>query len=994
MTLSEQLQDLKAPDVSSVGESLLSLLSEGAMTKEAFLADPVSLVKAFGASRYLAQVTHRAIQGEYETREEVLQAVRFVENRNPPSVESRTASARLFIPEARVLAIGQPARTPEGDWVSFIDAFVTSGDLRHQEVRIHLRASVNRAACLIVSYLWTHASFSIYNLVRSDTGQLEAIPETFLVIEPMHQVNVTAVAKSLYCPKPQLDQVRKGRGDVTIHTLKGTLVHAMFDRILVGDPDLERAYRELLPGFAVQLASVTDDFFREDAFRSDVLRHARALQELIGNSPHLVENPQLELKRYSATLGIQGRIDALCRTGNRLDILELKTGQQIRSEDHVQVFIYRLLLSEMIRRWQKDEGIELEIVGRILSSVDGTFAPMRPGTDFHEVLDARNKLVSLHFALSRNRPHVQFRYAGFDMEVCRRCPGRTRASCEESSIAFGDRPGTTAAADLAYFRTWSTFVQREKWLSEMDVADLLDDSRLDARAAQYRTIAAARIDTSAEPFTFRFETNTSDLNTGDNVLIHAGHISSTETFHGYVRSVDHCSIQIFVPLKNVTTAMFEGKSWTIDRVPADFTSEASQTALYDFLRSPQDARKSAILSGVETAGRPLSERICTAEGLNPSQRQAVEQSLNCTTFHLIWGPPGTGKTRIIAPLLEGLGGPALLGAFTNTAVDKMLLAIIERDASLRFLRVGRSTESPELAARLKSLGLDPQDYFTEDTARKLGDVVALREYLRNVPVVAATAHRAATTPFVRNRVFEMAIVDEAGQLTEPLALALIMRARRFVLIGDDKQLPPVSRVPGLQHSLFERLKRNAAEHAPESLTLLDTQYRMHPAIMDLANRWFYDGRLKTGVASEDRTLDDGYAIEFVPVEPATDGGRTNASEVDRVVEIVDRLAHTGCDIGVISPYRAQVALLRQRLAGTRTTVDTVERFQGGERDVIIVSFVRPNATGFVFDDRRLNVAITRARRKLVLVAHPNLFRESRYSWICTFTETRKIATAT
>jgi len=94
---------------------------------------------------------------------------------------------------------------------------------------------------------------------------------------------------------------------------------------------------------------------------------------------------------------------------------------------------------------------------------------------------------------------------------------------------------------------------------------------------------------------------------------------------------------------------------------------------------------------------------------------------------------------------------------------------------------------------------------------------------------------------------------------------------------------------------------------------------------------------------------------------------------------------------VVSPFRAQVVLLRQMLAGSRVTVDTVERFQGGERDIMILSFVRSRGTGFVFDDRRLNVAITRARRKLVLVAHPELFQKSRYAWICTFTETLKTA---
>src|SRR4029453_5273857 len=136
-------------------------------------------------------------------------------------------------------------------------------------------------------------------------------------------------------------------------------------------------------------------------------------------------------------------------------------------------------------------------------------------------------------------------------------------------------------------------------------------------------------------------------------------------------------------------------------------------------------------------------------------------------------------------------------------------------------------------------------------------------------IVAATAHRASSLPYLRNRAFEMAIVDEAGQLTEPLTLGLILRARRFVLIGDDRQLPPVVRTRGLAHSMFERLKRNTS-----AVTLLETQYRMHPEIMDVSNRLFYEGRLKAGVTALDRTPPDhpdGTPVVFVPVESGRGG---------------------------------------------------------------------------------------------------------------------------
>src|SRR5207249_3887398 len=134
--------------------------------------------------------------------------------------------------------------------------------------------------------------------IPADDGSFNAGAETFIVLEPMRQVNVTSIARSLHCTKPQFDQLRKGKGDVTIHTLKGQMVHALFDRMLEGASDLESAYRAVVPGFLVPLASITDDFFDEDAFRADVLRHTASLKDFIGRNPHLLENTQLELKRY------------------------------------------------------------------------------------------------------------------------------------------------------------------------------------------------------------------------------------------------------------------------------------------------------------------------------------------------------------------------------------------------------------------------------------------------------------------------------------------------------------------------------------------------------------------------------------------------------------------------------------------------------------------------------------------------------------------------
>ena len=984
--LEKLLDDRAAMTVPAAGVLLLAELSGNSIEPAQFLEDPLCLTAPpFLVPRYLAQVTLRALREEYETLDELVDSLHAFLDRNPPTLEPgrQGRHERVVIPEARVVELRKPVKNDAEDWVSGVVALVTSGPLRGQEVELRFSAADNRTACFLVSCLWIHCTIAAYNLVAGETeASFTASPETFLVIEPMRQINVTSVARSLRCGKPQLDQIRRGKGDTTVQTLKGTVIHAMFDRLLEGERDLEAICDEVLPAYGVQLASIVDDFFDEAAFRAEVLRHLDALRSFITSNPQVLRDPQIELKRYSATLGIQGRIDAVFRQDNRLDILELKTGSRIRLEDHAQLFIYRLLLSDLMRRSQRDTGSGVDVSARLLSSTDGSFVPLQIQTDFHQVLDARNRLLAMQFALGLLSPHFKFRYEGFNDEVCGPCPSWLRTQCKETTEIFGDRPGVEESPRLAYFRRFTRLVERERWSIEQELAELLDDSRIESRRRNFRCLTDVRWVPDEKPFSFTFRENTSDLQAGDGVLIHSGNISSTPTFHGFVGAIEADRIRVSIPLKNFSGKVFEDRSWIIDRFPSDRTAEASHTALYDYLISPL---RPMVTSRVDSVRR-THEADTSSLSLNQSQIHAIERSAGCKSFHLVWGPPGTGKTRIIAEIIRRVSGRILLGAFTNTAVDKMLMSLLDTDPTVKFLRMGRASDSPELASRLSC----PEDYFSEDLALKHRSVHAIRRAMDAAPIVAATAHRACTMPYIRRRAFEMTIVDEAGQLTEPLTLGLTLRSRRFVLIGDDRQLPPVVRTRELAFSMFERLKGESEESGTTSLTLLDTQYRMHPQIMSVSNKLFYDGRLRTGVSHDDRLPPDGGPVLMVPVESQVTG-RVNPDEADEVERLVrlyrDKYGVPSSGIGVVSPFRAQVVLLRKRLQDTGVAVDTIERFQGGERDIMILSLVRSRSGAFVFDDRRFNVAITRARRKLVFVAHPELFANSRYQWISTFIET-------
>ena len=283
---------------------------------------------------------------------------------------------------------------------------------------------------------------------------------------------------------------------------------------------------------------------------------------------------------------------------------------------------------------------------------------------------------------------------------------------------------------------------------------------------------------------------------------------------------------------------------------------------------------------------------------------------------------------------------------------------------------------------------------------------ALREeavdgLIRAADVVCST-NSTAGSDLLADRRFDVVAVDEATQATEPSCLVPLVLGERAILAGDHRQLPPtvLSREAadrGLDRSLFERL---AGAHGGDVLEMLTVQYRMHRRIMDFSSERFYDGRLRAaeevaGHTLRDLGFDDG-RVEgrlrgiTVPEEPVvfvdTAGGnggerqrgdsssRENPEEADLVARLADSFRWAGIpdrEIGVISPYADQVDLVRRELDDAEALeVHTVDGFQGREKEVVIVSLVRSNErgeVGFLQDVRRLNVALTRARRKLVVV---------------------------
>jgi superfamily I DNA and/or RNA helicase len=430
---------------------------------------------------------------------------------------------------------------------------------------------------------------------------------------------------------------------------------------------------------------------------------------------------------------------------------------------------------------------------------------------------------------------------------------------------------------------------------------------------------------------------------------------------------------------------------------------------------------------------PIVDEIKEIEfqaALNTSQQQSILTALACRDIAVIHGPPGTGKTTTVAELIfqavkKGL--KVFATAPSNTGVDNLLDrltryklsmvrighparvqedlqrytldAIIERDPAQDVIR-SMFKEADQLMrkaskfTRAKPVPGSRQDMRQE--ARRLRDDA--RTYERQL--IATALDRAdvlcATATFdpevLGDRRFDLAIIDEACQSTESGCWPVITRAEKIVFAGDHCQLPPTvlsaeASREGFAISMMERLVALYGEKVTRRLT---TQYRMHEHIMQFSSDQFYDGSLIADATVNSHRLCDLPNVATSPYsegvatfidtagaswdeEEEQDGeSRLNSQEGQLVLQWVEQWLDHGLppsDIAVIAPYAAQVRWIRDRCP-SGVEVDTVDGFQGREKEAVIISLVRSNPTGeigFLGDTRRMNVAMTRARRRLVVI---------------------------
>lgn len=382
-----------------------------------------------------------------------------------------------------------------------------------------------------------------------------------------------------------------------------------------------------------------------------------------------------------------------------------------------------------------------------------------------------------------------------------------------------------------------------------------------------------------------------------------------------------------------------------------------------------------------------AEAYARTLGFNPAQIEAFAASYATDLAYLVQGPPGTGKTRVLAHLADRLvqdGERVLITAHTHRAINHALNTLVERvNPDIAAIKVGQP-------ARAHDLLVTNYEYFSMSPL-----VGAIDGY-----VVGATSF-ATRTRRLTDVVFDTVIMDEASQVTVPLAMMAMLKAERYIVVGDHKQLPPVggSSLPAdaiERTSVFRMLVGRGFD------TMLTDTYRMNAAITDWPSRQFYDGALQPATpeiaqrrmvypfppAQLADILDPQIPAVWVDV-PQFHARSSNAAEAQLVADLVQTVLDCGLtpeQLGVVAPYRAQARAIRRCLkqAGMeyaerqQVVIDTVERMQGQERDLIILTLTTGDRAfaaqlaAFLFQPERLNVAITRPRSKLIILGSPEL----------------------
>ena len=815
--------------------------------------------------------------------------------------------------------------------------------------------------------------------------KVSVLDDGLQVVEPDVLVDISTIAACFqdygHHPLAHLINRLKPMSN-TAPILLGNFAGTALDQI-IHDPaaDFGDMLRTSFSEQALQFCTCED--FNPAKFKTDALRQVNNIREavdvLFGEYDR--DKALLEPSFVCKALGLRGRVDLM--TSDMRLLVEQKSGKKwvgFREAHYVQVLLYYGVLRH---NFQLDaDSVDIRLLYSKYPASQGLLDVANNDTLFREAIHLRNLIVALEMKIAREGFASVLPLLQPDVLLQRQEKSEFFHRYVRPEIERTLQPlRSLAAPELDYMERMVTFVFREQFAQRL-AQDTDDELRRGDMVYYYRK-------------------------DGDPDLCH--HILNK----GMIERIDDDEITVWSnDNRQDTPETLSKEHYAIEPASTDATTTAALRSLMAFCgASPQ---KRHLLMGTQPPRQDPTLQL--SRSYHPAYDDILLHAKQARDYFLLQGPPGTGKTSMALRFLveetlansqQPTANSLLLTAYTHRAVDE-ICAMLE-DSGQDYLRLGSETScDPRFAHRLLSSA------FSERP--KLSDI---RLRLEQVPIVVSTTLTLLTRPFLLSmKHFSLCIVDEASQILEPYIVGLLSSDSidRFILIGDHKQLPAVvaqaddePQLHGCRLSLFERLLRQEREAGRQAFVgLLQHQGRMHPDIAAFPNAFFYrheqlqpvpcphqlETDLDYGEPSED-ALDDQLKRHRVLFLPADD-------EASVVVDVLRRLYRqiggerfdAARSIGIIVTYRHQIAQIHRKLVLLgfpqleAITIDTVERYQGSQRDVIIYSTGVQDQDGLDFltsncfeedghtIDRKLNVAMTRARKQLIITGQEALLRKN------------------
>ena len=756
----------------------------------------------------------------------------------------------------------------------------------------------------------------------------------------------------------------------------------------------------------------------------------------------------LEPSYICEALGIQGRLDYMQR--DMSSFIEMKSGKadeyamqgrlEPKENNRVQMLLYMAVLEYSMGQERRSMHPYLLYTRYpLLYPARASWAQVR------RIINLRNCIVASEYGVQlHNHPSFTQRLlAQINPSVLNQkgLQGRFWEQYLKPSISrFGERMELLTPLERTYFYTLYNFITKELYTSKS--GDVNCESRTGASALWLSTLDEKRdageilydltiVENHASQAHKAFiilsipqyeETFLPNFRNGDVVVLYernngTDNVTNKMVFKGNIESITDNELRIRLRAAQQNPLVFpENSRYAVEHDTMDTTFRSMYLGLSSFMDANPERRE--LLLGQRPPRFDMAYEDRIARTTDDFERVALKAEAACDYFLLV-GPPGTGKTsRALRRMVEHFyacpSTQVLLLAYTNRAVDEICRSLSAILPQVDYIRVGSELSCD---ARFRK-------HLLENVLAECNNRREVNIRMADCRIYVGTVASIASKPeLFKLKHFDVAIVDEATQILEPQLLGILC-ARfkdgrngigKFILTGDHKQLPAVvlqsneqSEVHdeglrriglyNLKDSLFERLYRfHLQEEHCRAVDMLCRQGRMHPGVASFPNREFYAGKLEAlGLPHQLENVDA--PVRFIPSERDTESvsGKTNRNEARIVAQLAADVYHlyketfeVNRTLGVITPYRSQIALIRKEIqalgisALNEISVDTVERYQGSERDVIIYSFCvnylyqlkfLPNLTeeNGVWIDRKLNVALTRARRQLYITGVPDI----------------------